>query len=139
MNAVNILLVDDEERFLSTARRLLTKRGLTVSVCARGRAALRFLDEHAVDVALIDLHLPDMDGLRLLEEIKRGHPEVQIILLSGDASDRIVIEGLRMGAFSYVLKPASIREILMKIEEACERKSTEQELKATSQLSGLSR
>jgi DNA-binding response OmpR family regulator len=124
--------VDDEERFLSTARKLLTKRGLNVSVCARGRSALHFLDEHVVDVAVLDLHLADMDGLRLLEEIKRRHPEVQIILLSGDASDTLVVEGLKMGAFSYVLKPASMMEILMKIEEACERKSMEPEMKATS-------
>lgn len=118
MDAINILLIDDEERFLRTATKLLQKKGLNVFTCTNGEDALRLLDENPIDVALLDLKLPGMGGLTLLQKVRELHSEVRVILLSGSFSSEPAEAGLRMGAFAYLAKPASIEKIFEKVQEA---------------------
>jgi DNA-binding response OmpR family regulator len=126
MRVIRLLLVDDEERFVETLRKRLTARGLYVEGVHSGEAALALLQTRPFDVVLLDVRMPGMDGIQTLREIKKLQPLVQVILLSGNASINTAIEGMRLGATDYLLKPAEIEEVMAKVEEAFERKRLEE-------------
>jgi DNA-binding response OmpR family regulator len=126
MRVIRLLLVDDEERFVETLRKRLTARGLYVEGVHSGEAALSLLQTRPFDVVLLDVRMPGMDGIQTLREIKKLQPLVQVILLSGNASINTAIEGMRLGATDYLLKPAEIEEVMAKVEEAFERKRLEE-------------
>lgn len=117
-----IMLVDDEERLLVTTSRLFETLGVEVVTATNGQSALALLGEREVDVVFLDVKMPDMDGLKTLAEIKKWHPLVEVILLSGNPNLEDVVEGLRLGALDYLQKPASIKDLLSKAEEAFERR-----------------
>jgi DNA-binding NtrC family response regulator len=127
MNSLNLLLVDDEEQFLTTAKKLMDKRGLNTFVCTNGFDALRILKERRIDVVLLDLKMPGIGGVDVLRKIKQNHPEVEVILLTGHASVESAVEGLKVGAFDYLLKPSTIPDILDKVKEAYDRKLAKEE------------
>jgi DNA-binding NtrC family response regulator len=118
-----MLLVDDEERFLATTTILLEKRGVDqIRTATNGREALRILREEHVDVVVLDLRMPGMDGMEVLRNIKHEHPMVEVIILTGHASTKSAVDGLKLGAFDYVMKPVDVADLLEKIEQACEKK-----------------
>ena len=127
MNSLNLLLVDDEEQFLTTAKKLMDKRGLNTFVCTNGFDALRILKERRIDVVLLDLKMPGIGGVDVLRKIKQNHPGVEVILLTGHASVESAVEGLKVGAFDYLLKPSTIPDILDKVKEAYDRKLAKEE------------
>jgi DNA-binding NtrC family response regulator len=127
MNSMNLLLVDDEEQFLTTAKKLMDKRGLNTFVCTNGFDALRILKERRIDVVLLDLKMPGIGGVEVLRKIKQNHPQVEVILLTGHASVESAVEGLKIGAFDYLLKPSTIPDILDKVKEAYDRKLAREE------------
>ncbi len=122
MSAISLLLVDDEEQFLSTTKMLLERRGVNATTCSNGFDALEILNERRVDVVVLDIKMPGIDGMDVLSKIKRLHPEVEVILLTGHASVETAVEGLKLGAFDYLTKPANVEEIMQKAEEAHEKK-----------------
>ncbi|MGA9750472.1 MAG: response regulator [Acidobacteriota bacterium] len=126
MRVIRLLLVDDEERFVETLGKRLTARGLYVEGTHSGEAALALLQARPFDVVLLDVRMPGMDGIQALREIKKVQPLVQVILLSGNASINTAVEGMRLGAADYLLKPAEIEEVMAKVEEAFERKRLEE-------------
>ncbi len=126
MRVVRLLLVDDEARFVETLSKRLTARGFEVEGALGGPQALELLDARPFDVVLLDVWMPGMDGLEVLKAIRRRHPSVKIILVSGNASINAAIEGMRLGAVDYLLKPVEIDDILAKVEAAFEKKTIEE-------------
>jgi DNA-binding NtrC family response regulator len=118
-----ILLVDDEVPFVETMTKRLNKRQLMVLPAYSGREALEELENNAVDVVILDVKMPGMDGIETLREIKKAHPLVEVIMLTGHATVETAVEGMRLGAFDYLLKPCEIEELLAKVREAKEKKS----------------
>jgi DNA-binding NtrC family response regulator len=127
MGKLQLLLVDDEERFLATTKILLDKRGADTFTAASGREALELLERHAIDVVILDVKMPGMDGVEVLREIKRDHPLVEVLMLTGHASVESAVEGLKLGAFDYLMKPCEIPVLLKKAEEACAQKRAKEE------------
>ncbi len=122
MEKPKILLVDDEERFLTTTRKVLHKKGYEVFTATSGAAALKVLGEKSVDVAILDVKMPGMDGIATLKEIKRYHPLVEVIMLTGHGTFESAAEGLKSGATDYLTKPSDIAELLDKVAEAFEKR-----------------
>ena len=127
MSAMTLLLVDDEERFLSTSKILLEKRGITTITSSSGQDALNVLEDRRVDVVILDVKMPGMDGVQVLREIKRRFPLIEVIMLTGHASVESAVEGLKLGAFDYVMKPCDVPDLVEKARDACERKRAMEE------------
>ncbi len=119
---IRLLIVDDEKRFVETLSKRLTARGIYVEGANSGPDALALAQSRPFDVALMDVRLPGMDGLATLKAIRKFQPLLQVIMLSGTASINAAVEGMRLGAMEYLLKPASLDDVLPKIEEAARRK-----------------
>jgi DNA-binding NtrC family response regulator len=118
-----VLLVDDEVPFVETMTKRLSKRQLMVLSAYSGREALEKLEKNAVDVVILDVKMPGMDGIETLREVKKAHPLVEVIMLTGHATVETAVEGMRLGAFDYLMKPCEIEELLTKVGEAKEKKS----------------
>ncbi len=127
MSKMRLLLVDDEERFLATTRILLEKRGVETLTATNGSDALALLDERPIDVVILDVKMPGMDGVEVLRRIKQRHPLVEVIMLTGHGSVESAVEGLKLGAFDYVMKPMDIPDLLAKAQEAHARKQAVEE------------
>jgi DNA-binding NtrC family response regulator len=117
-----VLLVDDEEEFLETLVKRLRKRNLDVLSASSGREAVRILGESPVDVVVLDVKMPDMDGIQTLKAIKKILPEVEVLMLTGHANVEVAIQGLELGAFDYLMKPMDIDELLYKLQDAYKKK-----------------
>ena len=122
MEKMKLLLVDDEERFLSSTIKLLTKKGYDAITAASGAEAIEKLRRHTVHVVILDVKMPGMDGLDTLIEIKRLYPMVEVIMLTGHATVESAVDGLKSGAMDYLMKPTDIEELLQKAEEAFEKR-----------------
>ncbi len=122
MKEFRVLLVDDEEEFVDTLVRRLRKRKLDVQAFTSGREAVEFLKQHTVEVVVLDVKMPDMDGITTLKEIKKIKPDVEVIMLTGHASMEVAMEGMESGAFDYLMKPIEIDELLYKLQDAFRKK-----------------
>jgi DNA-binding NtrC family response regulator len=122
MNGIRVLVVDDEEGFVTPLVKRLKKRRLDVTFATGGRQALEQLRESPVDVVVLDVKMPDMDGLTTLKNLKQIDPTVEVVMLTGHASLEAAMEGMRLGAFDYLMKPVDIDELLFKLEDACKRR-----------------
>ena len=127
MFPIRLLLVDDEERFLSTTSALLKKRGVDTFTAASGHDAMKALDASRVDVVILDVRMPGVDGLEVLRWIKQKHPLVEVIMLTGHATFESAIEGMKLGAFDYLMKPSDIQVLLDKANEAYAKKQAREE------------
>ena len=110
-----------------TAEEIASRRPAAVESAADGPAALAALERHVPDVVLLDVKMPDLDGIEATRDIKTAHPLVEVILLTGHASMEASLEGMRMGAFDYLLKPVKLEDLLVKLGEAFERKDTHEQ------------
>ena len=125
MQNPNILIVDDEGDFLETLMNRLRKRKIGTIGCASGEEAVRLAKEHKFDVVILDIKMPGgMDGIETLREIKRIRPETEVILLTGHASLETSVEGMKQGAYDYLLKPIRLEDLLEKLVQALERKGS---------------
>jgi DNA-binding NtrC family response regulator len=125
MQNPNILVVDDEGDFLETLMNRLRKRNIGTIGCASGEEAVRLAKEHQFDVVILDIKMPGgMDGIETLREIKRIQPEAEVILLTGHASLETSVEGMKQGAYDYLLKPIRLEDLLEKLVQALERKGS---------------
>ena len=118
MAEYRVLLVDDEEEFVSALSERLMLRGIEVDSALNGEEALASLKEKEFEVVILDVMMPGLSGLEVLKQIKSTHPNTQVILLTGHGSTREGIEGMRLGAFDYLIKPVDIEEMLTKMKEA---------------------
>lgn len=114
----NILLVDDEVEFISTLAERLDLRGIPARVVYDGESALKAVAEDAPQVMVLDVMMPGIKGIDVLQRVKETHPGVQVILLTGQGKTRDGIEGMRFGAFAYMMKPLDLEELIATIGEA---------------------
>ena len=122
MEKLKMMLVDDEERFLATTKKLLTKKGYHVFTAASGAEALEKLRTELIHVVILDVKMPGMDGLACLRQIKSLFPMVEVIMLTGQATAESAVEGLESGATDYLMKPIDIDDLIEKSEEAAEKR-----------------
>lgn len=121
MDGIWVLVVDDEEDFLDPMVERLRTRGLHVLSATSGKEALDILGMSPVEVVVLDVKMPGMDGIETLREIKSRHSGVEVILLTGHADLENSILGMDQGAFDYLLKPADIDTLVLKIQDACRK------------------
>lgn len=117
-----VLIVDDEERFRTMLRKLLVAEGFEAKAVGGGREAIEELGKQPYDVILLDVKMPEMDGIQALAELKKINRGVEVIMLTGHASVDVAVEIMRLGGYEYLLKPCPVEEIIEKIESAYERK-----------------
>lgn len=125
--AISILLVDDEEVFVETLAKRLTMRRFNVYTATRKERVYETLSDNLIDVVLLDVKMPDLDGIEATKDIKTAYPLIEVILLTGHASMEASLEGMRKGAFDYLLKPVNIDELVYKIEDAFRKKELQEE------------
>ena len=125
MEKVRILIVDDEPDAGEILSLRLGRRGYEPVYASSGEAALAHMAEHPVDVVLLDIKMPGMDGLEVLRHIRDRHPHVSTIIISGHADMDAAAKGLELGAFYYQLKPIDLETLCHKIEDACRQKELE--------------
>ena len=114
---MRVLLVDDEAEFVSALAERLNLRGFEAQIATSGVEALRKIDALPPDVVLLDVLMPGMSGLEVLKQIKKDHPQVQVILLTGRGSwDGI--QGVREGAYDCLMKPIQIEELMQVMADA---------------------
>lgn len=128
MNLAVVLLVDDEVPFVETMTKRLTKRDLKVLTAFSGLEALEVLGrESKVDVVVLDVKMPGMDGLETLRAIKDKSPLVEVVMLTGHATVEAAIEGMKLGAYDFLMKPCDIEQLLAKVKEAKTKKTAHEE------------
>jgi DNA-binding response OmpR family regulator len=114
----NVLLVDDEREFVTTLSERLGLRGIATRVVFDGESALREVAENPPHLVVLDVMLPGMKGLEVLRGIRAGFPNVKVILLTGHGTTKNGIEGMKLGAFDYMIKPLDIDVLIEKMTEA---------------------
>jgi DNA-binding NtrC family response regulator len=121
MAAIRVLVVDDEADFTALFAKRFSKRGMEVATASGGMEGLAWLAEHEVDVVVLDVMMPGMDGIETLKELKKRHPDVEVVMLTGHGSVDSGLKGLSLGAFDYVMKPFEIEDMMERISKACDR------------------
>ena len=123
MTKANILLVDDEKSFVETMAKRLAKRDLNVAKAFSGEEALEYIHVHpAIEVVILDVKMPGMNGREVLKEIKSHYPLIEVIMLTGHSTVFSGIEGMKLGAFDYLTKPCDIDHLILKVDEAANKK-----------------
>jgi DNA-binding NtrC family response regulator len=118
MRKIKLLLVDDEKEYVQTMAERLRMRDVGSRVAMSGEEALQMVADDAPDVMVLDLRMPGINGMEVLERVRKEHPHVQIIILTGHGSEREEREARRLGAFEYLEKPADTTELLGVIRSA---------------------
>jgi DNA-binding NtrC family response regulator len=124
---IRVLLVDDEEDFVEILSLRMKEFGELVTGVYSGKACLETLAKMDIDVVVLDIKMPGMDGIETLMEIKKKHPIVEVILLTGHGAIDTAVQGMKLGAFDYLLKPTDFEDLLAKLEEARKRKAEQEE------------
>lgn len=119
---IRLLLVDDEVEFRETVAKRLGKRGIEAIQADSGESCMAILEEKSVDVVVLDVKMPGMDGIATLKAIKQAFKKIQVILLTGNAAVSDGVEGIRAGAYDYLAKPVDIDHLTNKIKQAFGRK-----------------
>ena len=122
MDTLRVLIVDDEDDFRETIVKRLNARKIQAMGANSGIKALEVLKDNDFDVMVLDVKMPDMDGIETLRHVKKMKPEIEVIMLTGHASVEFGIKGMQLGAFDYVMKPAPLNELLDTIGQAFNKK-----------------
>ncbi len=124
---IRVLLVDDEADFLETLAERLVIRNYDVTTSLSGEDALEKVRGYNFDVVVLDVLMPGIDGIEALREIKNIKPLTEVIMLTGHATVETAIEGMKLGAYDYLMKPCETQDLVMKIDKAHERKAEHEE------------
>ena len=123
-----VMLVDDEVPFVETMTKRLAKRDLNVIAAFSGKEALDILDKQPnVDVVILDVKMPGMDGIETLRKIKSAYPLIEVVMLTAHATVESAIEGMKFGAFDYLMKPCDMDQLIGKVNEATRKKQGHEE------------
>jgi len=126
MTQTKVLLVDDEKEFASALAERLQLRNYEVKTASNALEALGIVNSFLPDVVLLDLKIPGMDGIETLKAIKKFDSSIEVIMLTGHGDTRSVEEGMKSGAFEYIMKPVDIGELTIKINKAWQKKQAVQ-------------
>jgi DNA-binding NtrC family response regulator len=130
-----VLLVDDEEQFLETLAERMRARGMEVTTATSATEALKKVAEESFDAIILDLLMPQIDGMEALGILKEKNPDIQVILLTGHATLEKGVEAMKLGATDFLEKPASLEVLTEKIKKASAKrmvlveKATEEKIK----------
>ncbi len=124
---IRVLIVDDEEMFADSLSERLTIRGFDVTTSPGGEDALEKVKALNYDVVVLDVAMPGMGGIDTLREIKKIKPLTEVIMLTGRATVESAIEGMKLGAQDFLMKPLETEELVAKINKAYEKKSEHEE------------
>ncbi|MEW6365777.1 MAG: response regulator [Acidobacteriota bacterium] len=139
MDGERVLLVDDEIEFIQTLSERLEARGLTVELAQNGPEALKKVSEGPFDAIVLDLAMPGMDGIETLSLLRKDHPEMQVILLTGHATVEKGVEAIKLGAMDFLEKPVGIQELMEKVKEAREKRQAAVEEKTKQMIADIVR
>ncbi len=124
MDGLRILMVDDEEELVVTLVERLQIRGFQAEGVTRGIDAVKRIRDGIFDVVVLDLKMPGLDGLEVIQQLKYHRPELQVILLTGHGSSEDAIMGKKSGAFDYLIKPVDIEELIDIIRKAADSEAS---------------
>lgn len=127
MEPSRILVIDDEPVICDACRFVLSEKGYSTDTCQTGREGLDTLLRGKYDLALLDLKLPDMDGMEILRIVKNDKPEAYIIIMTGYSTVKNAVAAMKLGAFDYLAKPFSDDELIIAVEKAIENKHLKEE------------
>ncbi|MBU2513983.1 response regulator [bacterium] len=122
MRNPKVLLVDDEADFVTALAERLQLRKINATIATSGEMALEMIETDRPDVVILDIKMPGLGGLEVLHQIKGKDKSIQVILLTGHGSTREGIEGMRLGAYDFLMKPIDIDELINKMKELPELK-----------------
>jgi len=129
MEELRLLLVDDEEHFRQVLAKRLSRRGMAPEQAGSGEECLNLLEKRPMDVVILDVKMPGMDGLEVLRRIKERYERTEVILLTGYANTQDGVDGIKSGAFDYLSKPVELDHLAGKIKQAHEKILWEEERK----------
>ena len=118
VDKTQVLIIDDDSGMRATLSDILEEEGYEVCSYGTGMQALRWLKKNPFDVVIVDIKLPDMDGMKLLEEVRLINPESAVIIITGHASTETAVEAMKEGAYAYVIKPFNMDELKAVIKKA---------------------
>lgn len=121
MLQLKVLLVDDEQEFVTTLAERLELRGMDVEIATDGEMALGLVETNPPQVVVLDVMMPGLSGMEVLERIKTVDSNIQVILLTGHGGTKDGIKGMQLGAFDYLIKPVDIDELIEKLNEAAKK------------------
>lgn len=127
MENIRLLLVDDEDGFRQTIAKRLTIRGIVPEQARNGEECLSILEKKPMDVVVLDVKMPGMNGIEVLDHIKEKYPKTEVLLLTGHAKTRDGVDGIKGGAFDYLSKPIELEHLIGKIKHAYEKILREEE------------
>jgi DNA-binding NtrC family response regulator len=116
-----VLLVDDEAELVYTLAERLVFRGIDAAAITDGNAVIKILEQREYDIVILDVIMPGINGIELLKTIKQNYPKIQVLLQTGRGSTEEMKEGLREGAFDYLVKPVDIDTLIEKMDLAIEK------------------
>lgn len=118
MENIKILLVDDEEDFITTLSERLSLRGFKNNTAFDGESALQFLDDNRVDIIVLDLKMPGMDGMKVLQKIRENYQKVMVIMQTGHGTSKEEEETAQLGVSSFLRKPVDIEVLISSLKDA---------------------
>jgi two-component system OmpR family response regulator len=121
--SIKVLLVDDEKEFTSILSERMKSRGLTVDIANTGPVAIKKVKEKSYDAIILDLAMPEMDGIEAMKHLLQENPDLQVIFLTGHATLEKGIEAVKLGAVEFMEKPVDINKLIDKVNEAKTKKT----------------
>ncbi|HLA37865.1 MAG TPA: sigma-54 dependent transcriptional regulator [Candidatus Brocadiales bacterium] len=118
-----VLVVDDEVNLLKTLSDVLNRNGYEVAVAKDGPSALGLIEKNGFDIALLDIRMPHMNGVELLERIKARNPDVEVIIMTAYGTIETAIKSIKLGAYAYILKPLDIDDVLVNLKKITQMKA----------------
>ena len=123
----HILIVDDEEDFVDALAERLSIREYNVATSYTGQDALEKIKQHNYDIVILDVKMPGVSGIDVLKEIKSIKPLTEVVMLTGNATVETAIEGMKLGAYDYLMKPCETEDLTDKINNAYKKKTEHEE------------
>ncbi len=118
MDEYRVLIVDDEEELVTTIAERLQIRGIQAQTATDGETALQMIEADPPQVVVLDVMMPGMGGIEVLQRMKAQNLKIPVILLTGYGSTEQGMEGMKLGAFDYLMKPCDLNNLISKIQEA---------------------
>jgi DNA-binding NtrC family response regulator len=132
-----LLIVDDEEQFVEALSERLSLRSYDVTTSLTGEDAIEKITNYNFDVVILDVRLPGMEGTEVLRKIKNLKPLTEIIMLTGHGTVEMAIEGMKLGAFDFLMKPCETEDLTEKINKAHDRKAEQEDRIRAAKISGF--